>query len=396
MIELSRFGTDGPGAAHMAGHQESQVGWRGRDIPPAQGRKAARAFVPTFAATETGRAVALIACLLGVLIAQAGPMPAAFQWVGKIGQFFEPAALPAFLAFAGIAARNCLRQPWDYILRRDGAPALAAAAIWIALAPASWLVARRFGADSLLAVSLQSATSGWMLPGLVLLPVTMIVVFRAMRSIRPVLVVTLAVLLNVWNVQSGVPLLDAALHGFVYFAAGALFAPWFRRLAAWSAGNRASALVMLCVWAVYNALASLQPLAPIDGATIATLPFAGLGLGLAGASATAAVAGLLTGRRGSPADRRGPLRIAGHAGVWPLLAVLAPVAVAMAAKGLALAGLAPTHGGALAIFISMICAGLVTSAVLALIRSAATVVPQPPTPARIASQVQRQISGQNR
>ncbi|MDF2120106.1 hypothetical protein PY365_31545 [Roseiarcaceae bacterium H3SJ34-1] len=371
----------------MAGH----LGWQHRGISPSAERKA---FVPTFAATETGRALALIACLLGVLIAQAGPMPAAFQWIGKIARLLEPAAFPAFLAFAGIAARNCLRQPWDYIVRRDGAPALAGAAIWIALVLASWLLARRFGADSISAASLRAATSGWEIPGLVLLPVTMVAAFRAARGIRPVLVVTIAVLLNLWNVQSGVPLLDAALHGFIYFAAGALFARWFRGLAAWSAGHRTPALIMLCVWAVYNALASLQPLAPIGGATLSTLPFAGLGLGLAGACVAAIAAGLLTGRRSSPADSRGLLRIAGHSGVWPALAVATPVAVAVSAQVLTLAGLAPSHGGALAIFISMICAGLATAAALVLIRSAATAAPEAPTLARLNSHAQGQISGQ--
>jgi hypothetical protein len=371
--------------------------WRRRDILPAGGRKAAgRAFVPTFAATETGRAVALIACLLGVLITQAGPMPPAFQWVGKIAKFLEPAALPAFLAFAGIAARNCLRQPWDYIARRDGVPALVAATIWIALIAGAWLLARRLGADSTLAASLRAGTSGWGIPSLIILPLALLVAFRATRTVPAVLVVTVAMLLNVWNVQSGLPLLDAALHDFIYFAAGALFASWFRGLAAWSAGHRTPALVMLCVWAAYNGLASLQMLTQIGGATISTLPFAGLGLGLAGACAATAAAGLLTGRRGSPADRRGPLRIAGHAVAWPALAVATPVVVAVAAQVLTHAGLAPSHGGALAIFISMICAGLVTSAVLVLIRSAAMATPETATPARISSRVQRQISGQNR
>jgi hypothetical protein len=349
--------------------------------------------MPTFAATETGRALTLIACLLGVLIAQAGPMPPAFQWIGKLARFLEPAALPAFLVFAGIAARNCLRQPWDYIARRDGVPALIAAAVWLLLAAFSWLLARRFGADSLLASSLHAATSGWGLANIILLPLALLAAFRAVHGIRPVLVVTFAVLLNVWNVRTGLPLLDTALHSFIYFAAGVLFARWFRAIAAWAAGNRMSALVMLCVWATYNALASLQALAPIGGATISTLPFAGLGLGLAGACAAAAAAGLLTGRRGSPANRRGPLRMAGHAGVWPLLAVLTPVVVALAAHILMHAGMVPSHGGALAVFVSMICAGLATSAALVLVRSIVMATPQAPEPARAGGQAQPQISG---
>jgi len=349
--------------------------------------------MPTFAATETGRALALIACLTGVLIAQAGPMPPAFQWVGKIARFLEPAALPAFLVFAGIAARNCLRQPWDYIARRDGMPAMIAAAVWLTLAAAAWLLARRFGVDSLAAASLRAATSGWGLANIIILPLALLAAFRAVRGIRPVLVVTLAVLLNVWNVQTGLPVLDTALHSFIYFAAGVLFARWFRAIAAWSAANRMAALVMLCVWATYNALASLQALAPIGGATIATLPFAGLGLGLAAACAAAAAAGLLTGRRGSPTDRRGPLRMAGHAGVWPLLAVMTPVVVALAAHMLLHAGMVPSHGGALAVFVSMICAGLATAAALVLVRSIVVVPPAAPEPARAGSQAQPRISG---
>jgi hypothetical protein len=70
-----------------------------------------------------------------------------------------------------------------------------------------------------------------------------------------------------------------------------------------------------------------------------------------------------------------------------------PVVVAVSAQMLTRAGMAPSPGGALAIFISMICAGLVTSAVLVLIRSAIMATPEPPTPARISSQVQRRISG---
>jgi hypothetical protein len=84
------------------------------------------------------------------------------------------------------------------------------------------------------------------------------------------------------------------------------------------------------------------------------------------------------------------LRIAGHAGVWPALAVAIPVVVAAAAQVLTHAGLAPSHGGALAFFISMLCAGLVTSAVLVLIRSAAMATPEAPRPARLSSRIHRQ------
>ena len=316
--------------------------------------------------TDTGRAIALLACLLTALIGEAGPTPSGFLWMEKIAGFLEPAALPAFLTFAGVAGRDCLCQPWGFVLRRQATPAFLAAATWAGLAVAVLLVARRLDATSLLVLSLRAATSGWSIPELVILPAALLAAFRAARGVQPVLIIAFAVLLEVWNVRTGLPPLDTALHHFIYFAVGMLFASRFHALAAWSAAHRSLATVILSVWGVYNAIASLRSLPILDGGAIASLPLAGLGVGFAGGAAATMAAGVLS-HRGSL------LRIAGHPNAWPALAVATPLVVAIAAWPLEIAGLAPGHGGAVAIFIVVICAAVFAYAAMALIRSATAV-----------------------
>ena len=111
-------------------------------------------------------------------------------------------------------------------------------------------------------------------------------------------VLAVAAILQMASVHTGSYLVDQFAEYFVYFYAGAVFAPRLFALADWAATHVMAALGVLLVWAVINAAMGFSPGFRMDPVHIemgwGALPGIHLILALAGAAAICMVAALLT------------------------------------------------------------------------------------------------------
>jgi len=182
---------------------------------------------------------------------------------------------------------------WAEYLLRKIAPVVLALALW-------------FAAAGMLAQSqmLHGGGSGWF-AGLnhlhlaVLLTVlpAFLLAWRALRRFRTGTIFVLAAIVEILHTEYGGIVWIEAMRGMVYLAAGHCFADKFRALARFARENHSSAIAILGVWAAFNALMVYSDVQIIAGEKMSTLPFASLGLGLAGASALVIAGELLSGNR---------------------------------------------------------------------------------------------------
>lgn len=110
-------------------------------------------------------------------------------------------------------------------------------------------------------------------------------------------VLGVAAVLQMASIHTGSYLVDQFAEYFVYFYAGAVFAPQLFRLADWSADHVMPALGVLAIWAVVNAVMVFSPGFRMDPVHIemgwGALPGLHLILALAGSAAICMVAALL-------------------------------------------------------------------------------------------------------
>jgi uncharacterized membrane protein YcfT len=214
--------------------------------------------------------------------------------------FAMPFRMPEFFLLSGLFLSQVIDRPWkSYVDRRVVHYAyfyILWAIIHIVFKEA--LIARDFGG---------AATSlAWALvePYGVLWFIYMLAVFglvsKFLHEIKaPVWgVLAVAAVLQMASIHTGSYLVDQFAEYFVYFYAGAIFAPQLFRLADWSAKSTLPALGVLAVWAIVNAVMVFSPGFRMDPVHIqmgwGALPGLHLILALAGAAAICMIAALLT------------------------------------------------------------------------------------------------------
>ena len=110
-------------------------------------------------------------------------------------------------------------------------------------------------------------------------------------------VLAVAALLQMASIHTGSYLVDQFAEYFVYFYAGAIFAPQIFRLADWTVAHVLPALAMLLAWALVNAVMVFSPGFRMDPVHIemgwGALPGLHLMLAFAGAAAICMIAALL-------------------------------------------------------------------------------------------------------
>ncbi|MDH7797258.1 MULTISPECIES: hypothetical protein [unclassified Beijerinckia] len=310
-----------------------------------------------------GHFVALLACLIAALLAHAGAMPTGFQWLGRLSAFLEPFAWPAYLAFSGIACHGFLQTKWQVTSRDYIEPAVIYGALWVTLNAATSYVSG-FAPLAPIAASLHATIGIWEIPALLALPAFMLIAQRFFGGRRLLLLIA-AMALHVLAPRTGFAFIDLGLSGFIYFVIGTLYARQGRALATWASRHPALAIVILCVWSIYNALATFYPAATLT-ATLANLPFASLplakfGLALVGIGAVAMVSGLLGLLQSVLSTIAAEPRIA-H--LWRPVVLLVPFAIGTLCGVLVATRLAPSHAGALAVLSVMSLTAIVTVALV--------------------------------
>lgn len=214
----------------------------------------------------------------------------------RLASVVEPFATPAFCVIAGLMLQRALRDSWPRYFMRKVAPFVWRYVMWATLAAL---------AMAALQAPLNSTILGRVLVGVVIEPPQMLVIlcglalaFFAARLARgwPVLIILpIAATLEIALGGTGGPIPASFFRCFVYLYVGHVFAPEIRMLARRAAQHRAEALSALLVWTIITAFAALAPIPFTDEGTLATLPFASLGFGLAGAAAIIATASLVEG-----------------------------------------------------------------------------------------------------
>jgi uncharacterized membrane protein YcfT len=214
--------------------------------------------------------------------------------------FAMPFRMPEFFLLSGLFLSQVVDRPWRQYADRRIVHYLYFYALWavIHIVFKEAMVARDFGGA---ATSLASAIVE---PYGVLWFIYMLAVFGLVSKIvhegrAPHWAVLLfAAAMQMTDIHTGSYLVDQFAEYFVYFYAGAVFAPQLFRLTNWSAYHTLPALGVLAVWAAVNAVMVFSPGFRMDPVHIqmgwGALPGLHLVLALAGAAAICIVASLLT------------------------------------------------------------------------------------------------------
>ena len=214
--------------------------------------------------------------------------------------FATPFRMPEFFVLSGLFLSQVIDRPWkSYADRR---------VVHYAYFYALWAVIHIVFKEALIARDFSGAASSlaWAVvePYGVLWFIYMLAVFglvaKFLHEIKASAWGVLAVgaILQMASIHTGSYLIDQFAEYFVYFYAGAVFAPRIFKLADWSADHVALALGALAAWAVVNAVMVFSPGFVMDPVHIqmgwGALPGLHLILALAGAAAICMVAAMLT------------------------------------------------------------------------------------------------------
>lgn len=137
------------------------------------------------------------------------------------------------------------------------------------------------------------------------------VVTKLLRRVPAAVLLGVAAALEIAPVHTGWTVIDEFCERWVYFLGGYLLAPHVFRLARAAAERRREAGLALALWALVNGICAFAPGGVEGYPTVASLPFASLALGVAGAGAIVATAALIAGTRvGAPFTYAGKHSIA--------------------------------------------------------------------------------------
>ncbi|SMQ66289.1 Uncharacterized membrane protein YcfT [Devosia lucknowensis] len=214
--------------------------------------------------------------------------------------FAMPFRMPEFFLLSGLFLTQVIGRPWKAYADRRVVHYLYFYALWavIHILFKEALIGRDFGG---------AATSlAWALvePYGVLWFIYMLAVFglvcKFLHEIKAPMwgVLAVAAILQMADIHTGSYLVDQSAEYFVYFYAGAVFAPHIFTLAEWSSSHVLAALGVLAIWAIINAVTVFSPGFRMDPVHIqmgwGALPGIHLVMALAGAGAICMVAATLT------------------------------------------------------------------------------------------------------
>jgi len=231
--------------------------------------------------------------------------------------FAKPFRMPDFFLISGLFLRVVIGRDWRTYLDRKVVHFAYFYVLWVTI---------QFGFKA----PAFAAEAGWSHVGLLylesfiepfgtlwfiyLLPV-FFVVTKATRQIPPLLIWSLAALLEMSHIATGWTVIDEFCARFVYFYSGYLFAEYVFELSERARARPYAALAALLFWALING--------SLVTAGLAEMPLISLALGLGGACAVVIVGTLL-----ARAHRLDFLRFCGEHSIVIYLAFFLPMATA--------------------------------------------------------------------
>lgn len=214
--------------------------------------------------------------------------------------FATPFRMPEFFLLSGLFLSQVIDRPWKAFADRRVVHYAYFYALWavIHIGFKEALIARDFGgaASSLAWAVVEPYGVLWFIYMLAVLG--LVSKFLHETKAPHWAVLGIAAILQMASIHTGSYLVDQFAEYFVYFYAGAVFAPQIFKLADWSANHVLLALAALAAWAVINAIMVFSSGFVMDPVHIqmgwGALPGLHLILALAGALAICTVAALLT------------------------------------------------------------------------------------------------------
>jgi uncharacterized membrane protein YcfT len=251
-------------------------------------KSAPRRPAPRDAVVDTAKGLALILTLLVQFSYESARHGA--PGFAPVYAVLNLLALPAFMVTAGFFLQKTIKLRWmDYAPRKTAVFCLAIAGWALVEIVLAWLAAPR----GTMPLSLAWRSLGVVteqVPLLVIVPAFLLLAryFRAHVALVMIIAIIAELLVMPGRTFGG-----ECMRGLIYFYVGFRFSSQFNRLAREARADPPMALSAIAVWVAIAALCAFVPIPQAHGATISTMPFATLGLGLAGAAVAFMAAALL-------------------------------------------------------------------------------------------------------
>ena len=217
------------------------------------------------------------------------------SWPARVSRFAAAFGAPAFFMLAGLLLKGALEATWPAYLSRNVAPLAWRAALFTIVG--ALLVAGLGGYDISPLLRPRALAEALVDPPTMILLIEQLALcllfMRLTRGLRAALVLPVLMALEIAQPDLGGPLFSGACRLLVYLYVGHIFAPEIRQLAKFVGRDHKAAGIGLVTWAAINIVATSVSLPLAGGPTMASLPFASLGLGLFGATAAIALAALI-------------------------------------------------------------------------------------------------------
>ncbi|GAB4094274.1 acyltransferase family protein [Flaviaesturariibacter terrae] len=234
-------------------------------------------------------------------------------YIDYLVAFAKPFRMPDFFLISGLFLARVIDRNWRYYLDKKVVHFAYFYAIWVTIhflvkAPETMAQAGARGTFFLyLQTFIQPLGTLWF----IYLLAVFFVIGKLLRRVRPVLVFTVAAVLQVLPIETGSIIIDQTAERFVFFFTGYLLAPKIFALAAAVQAKPRIAMILLVVWAVGNGA--------VVFAGYGDKPFVSLLLGFVGAAAVVTISALL-----SRVTLANPLRYCGRNSIIVYLGFFLP------------------------------------------------------------------------
>jgi uncharacterized membrane protein YcfT len=203
-------------------------------------------------------------------------------WMGHVVEFARPFRMPDFFLIAGLFLASRIDAPWRLYFDRKVLHFVYFYALWLTIqfafkAPG---IHAELGWEGLGREYLTAFIEPWGTLWFIYHLALFFVVARLLKNVPWLIVWLGAAALEIAPINTGSVLIDEFASRFVYFYSGYVFARYVFALADEAAGDRATTLTGLALWAILNAV--------LVAFGYSDLPFVSLALGFAGALAIVA------------------------------------------------------------------------------------------------------------
>lgn len=236
---------------------------------------------------DTAKGICILAVVSMYAVERVGDAPGSLNWMEAWVRFARPFRMPDFFLISGLFLARVIDRPWRDYLDKKAVHYLYFFALWSLIYFPLLLVQGKEGvAPAALFLKMFYEPFGmlWFLQMLAVY----FVLARLLKDAPVQIVFPLALLWQMFPVETSWHQFDRIGERFVYFYAGYAFAPRFFRLADRAARRPRAALVWLGAWAALNGA--------LVFAGVADRPGVGACLGFLGAAAVIAVSSLLSRR----------------------------------------------------------------------------------------------------